>query len=354
MRLSWAEIHQVRSIQFRESEERGFRAVFFDQVGNQASAELTLALHCEGEGACDGVCTLLDQDDHCGECYHTCQPGSLCDSTSRTCACEVGYHACADTCLLDTSSASCGLRCQPCPGDANGITTCEADQCGVECHAGFRYCQDLCRPCPTTGVAVARCRGDAMDCIEGYLACEGACARCPDDPQAVSFQCNADVCEAQACGDGYHLCDGQCVSDEHANHCGDRCTPCPDSPDEGFGPVCRDGQCLLGCADGYTLCRGQCRRVEDCQWRRSVIDEGRAAVRFTNTAVKIDPQGHPHVVRVHETYFRHQVHMPGEPAPVESLFTESPDADHIDGREHVAVWFDEGVQIPSVARALTA
>ena len=162
MRLSWAEIHQVRLIQFRESEERGFRAVFFDQVGNQVSAELRLALHCEGEGGCDGVCTPLDQDEHCGECCQTCQPGSLCDGTSRTCACEVGYHACADNCLLDTSSASCGLRCQPCPGDANGITTCEAGQCGVECNAGFRYCQDLCRPCPTTGVAVVRCRGDAV------------------------------------------------------------------------------------------------------------------------------------------------------------------------------------------------
>ena len=59
--LGWSRVNTVRTIDFEagSSENRTFRAQFYDAEGNSATDDLSVRLSCarSDEGACDGECT---------------------------------------------------------------------------------------------------------------------------------------------------------------------------------------------------------------------------------------------------------------------------------------------------------
>jgi len=65
-----------------------------------------------------------------------------------------------------------------------------------------------------------------------------------------------EVDAAPPCNKGEHRCEGQCVSNDSVEHCGDRCVPCPD-PEHGSA-TCDGLVCGIECDQGYELCLGEC------------------------------------------------------------------------------------------------
>ena len=129
--VSWGDIHQVNEITFNGSDDRLFKAQFFDQAGNEAVKTINIELECDEQSACDGACTDLTTDlDHCGECNNECD---VCDSS--TCA------------RMESSVAivSCDTICQ------QAGATCAAGLCGDfsstletgACEIGEDYCYAL-------------------------------------------------------------------------------------------------------------------------------------------------------------------------------------------------------------------
>jgi hypothetical protein len=85
--VSWAGIHQLEPIEFVEATPRTFLAEFVDTAGLTATATVDVILTCGGDGACDAVCTDVDDEDNCGGCGIVC-PGVT--------TCFEGH--CADNC----------------------------------------------------------------------------------------------------------------------------------------------------------------------------------------------------------------------------------------------------------------
>jgi hypothetical protein len=64
-------------------------------------------------------------------------------------------------------------------------------------------------------------------------------------------------CAAPAgCGSGLHNCNGEGVSNQSINHCGNRCAPCPE-PAHG-GATCSGTSCGIACDSGYHSCGDRC------------------------------------------------------------------------------------------------
>lgn len=84
--------------------------------------------------------------------------------------------------------------------------------------------------CPDSQVCNMQ-TGICVDCLTNAECGEnGSC-----DP--VSNKCS--------CADGFHLCDGACVSNDSVDSCGASCTPCPTDPNGVAG--CDGTQCTLTC-----------------------------------------------------------------------------------------------------------
>lgn len=72
--VSWSEMHQAQKIEFDGSDERTFKAVFFDNEGLSASREVIITFTCAGGCAFDGTCPDTQNDNnHCGSCGNICQ-----------------------------------------------------------------------------------------------------------------------------------------------------------------------------------------------------------------------------------------------------------------------------------------
>lgn len=105
--LGWSQVNTVRTIEFEagSSENRTFRAQFYDAEGNSATDDLSVRLSCarSDEGACDGECISLSSDsDNCGACGNVCPRGSY--------GCAQGHCLVESTCATDVTS-NCNQIC---------------------------------------------------------------------------------------------------------------------------------------------------------------------------------------------------------------------------------------------------
>lgn len=92
--VTWASVNQVSAVNFSTlSGQRTFVAKFFDNQGNIATANLTLALTCRGStpaalsvllGACAGTCTDTNGYSNCGACGNTCALPNICQNQTCT------------------------------------------------------------------------------------------------------------------------------------------------------------------------------------------------------------------------------------------------------------------------------
>jgi len=71
--FTWSRLNTADPIDFTISEQRQFLVEFFDHSGLVGSAVFDLQLHCYGIAACGGVCSDLDEPDHCGACGVECE-----------------------------------------------------------------------------------------------------------------------------------------------------------------------------------------------------------------------------------------------------------------------------------------
>ena len=122
---------------------RGHRQHFerYDVAGHEAFETMSLTLHCDGDGACDGQCTDLDNNSqHCGSCGQAVPPGQLCSGGEP--ACYGSDSPCGSACVdLETDEAHCGScnnDCGSLPGptfdpeyfEYVGDWECRSYQCG--------------------------------------------------------------------------------------------------------------------------------------------------------------------------------------------------------------------------------
>jgi hypothetical protein len=77
--VTWDAIHGVQPIEFTEATPRTFLAEFLDADSLTATSTVDVVLTCGDDGACDGVCTPLDDDeDNCGSCDFACEGVAAC------------------------------------------------------------------------------------------------------------------------------------------------------------------------------------------------------------------------------------------------------------------------------------
>jgi hypothetical protein len=81
----------------------------------------------------------------------------------------------------------------------------------------------------------------------------GACPLC-SPPQHATATCEGGAC-GFACVDGYHACDGGCVTDDDERACGAACVNCvPQGSTLNGYAVCKAGQCGMVCGQGWVYC----------------------------------------------------------------------------------------------------
>lgn len=106
--LAWPDIHVVESIDFASGggESRTFTAYVNDDEGRAGTATATLRLHCDGDAACSGQCTDVQDDvDHCGAC------GTSCAVVMGDRVCDAGSCAEASTCVPLPATGTCTQLC---------------------------------------------------------------------------------------------------------------------------------------------------------------------------------------------------------------------------------------------------
>lgn len=261
LELSWGAMQRVRSIDFLEGEiTREYEAEFFDVEGHRASRRISITLHCDGDAACEGVCTDISTVDDCGGCGIECADGGECEDA--VCICPDGEGVCEDECIDWTSTENCGgcgIEC------ATGAS-CDGGACA--CPDGEAVCDGACIDITTTdncggcGVECAiggSCRDMTCVCDAGWDVCDGICT----DFGTVTDCGGCDV----GCMDG-GLCDetGTCVCPVREDNCDGTCTPI-DTVDDcgGCGIACPTRASCVGgfceCPPGWGVCGGSCRNL---------------------------------------------------------------------------------------------
>ncbi len=138
LRLSWADLHQVDTIEFANGEDpiRELLAKFYDLAGNETVEIIEMTLHCAGFGACDSRC--VDQDDdrsNCGGCEVECvEPQFVC--TAGDCGCPDGREYCEDRNICLATCDAVPRDCQPACDQINECTPGifgAPEQCFEEC-----------------------------------------------------------------------------------------------------------------------------------------------------------------------------------------------------------------------------
>lgn len=81
--VTWEEIHAAHPIEFESEAQLNLIAVFTDAAAHRTAATLTMRLHCDGLGACQGICVNQMSDPlNCGRCGWVCADDGTCDSGS--------------------------------------------------------------------------------------------------------------------------------------------------------------------------------------------------------------------------------------------------------------------------------
>lgn len=188
---------------------------------------------------CGGVCVdLASDEDNCGTCDNTCDPGQTCGSgdCGGEVSCPPGY-------------VDCGLMMTECRDVSGDPENC--GDCGASCE-DMEYCQDgacICRP------GFMDCGGSCVNILSDTENCGGCGSRC------------ADVCVGGSCmteGDcTLDVCDSACVDTEtdvrHCGWCGHDC----DRDQICISGRCQDYEPAVGCAAGCEGC-GACPWGESC------------------------------------------------------------------------------------------
>jgi hypothetical protein len=166
-----------------------------DDCGGCAEG-LTACIDDGGETECRN---LLRDEEHCGDCDHSCAVGQEC--VDGACACPIELEDCHGVCVdTDQDLLNCGGCDQPCDGQCDGGVclggACGGDETlcfGTTC-ANLEEDPDNCGRCGTV------CPGGA--CFEGHCGDRNLCDTCPcaacpssdDPPQRCCFEEGGAVC----------------------------------------------------------------------------------------------------------------------------------------------------------------
>jgi len=184
-------------------------------------------LHC---GSCSGLCNLANAVEGCsgGACtIASCNPNwGNCDGTVSN-GCETPTSA---------DVLNCGA-CNNVCGQANGTRSCDAGVCKIACSVGYGNCDNV------------NSNGCETSTNTDVNNCGGCGTVCPAIPNGTAG-CLVGVCGVASCNSGYHLDNGQCLSNSEI------CTGGVD--EDGDGRIdCFDSDC-----DTNAACNGYCRDAE--------------------------------------------------------------------------------------------
>lgn len=293
------------SLTIRGAGDGGANEAGADGAGTDAAVDLACGA---GAHLCTDRCADDSDPASCGKSCAPClvpanAAGATCDGTTCGFTCKPGFHRCGGACADDKAAATCGTSCAPCVAPTGGEATCdgttcggrcppaqklcsgtcigEGDECNVICAGGTHDCNGLCAAndninscgpsactaCQTPAHGTVSCDGAACkaSCEQNYKACpdatcvpKGSCCvagDCTPPANAIATCTAAHVCMI-SCSSGYHLCGGQCVSNDAPAHCGTSCTPCPTPV--GATAKCDGQACGATCPTGQFLCAGAC------------------------------------------------------------------------------------------------
>ena len=208
---------------------------------------------CDGETDVECETNVLTDPLRCGDCETVCELAHA-EQSCVSGACQIGacvapYDNCnnevEDGCEtnLTTSETDCGACGSECSDD-NGVPSCVASECQIECNEGFRDCD---------GTRVNGCETSVGTDVE---ACGTCTTVCPIVPGETPW-CRNGVCGGTPCEDGLGNCDGlgeTCERDltadiENCGRCGGVCTVRNGTPE------CDAGNCaVLSCESGFDNC----------------------------------------------------------------------------------------------------
>ena len=201
---------------------------------------------------CNGVCvSVVDDDEHCGDCGKKCPEG-------RTCV--------GGSCLCQDPTLECDGKCVDISGHRDHCAACSR-----KCDTSERCIYSKCTGKTCEEVQLTTCGRSCVDTRLNPLHC-GACdKRCKKDEVCLKGSCK--------CGPKDTRCDGKCVDTsvnwEHCGGCGKKCDP---------GRLCAAGKCVATCPRGTpSACFGGCYDLKNdarhcgscggaCHWLQKCID----------------------------------------------------------------------------------
>jgi hypothetical protein len=222
----------------------------------------TCSLTClDGKGNCDGNAAngcetnLKTDTTHCGACETPCTVAhATATCNGGTCTvdeCAAPFADCdgkpENGCETNTSTDAgncnaCGLACPA----LNGVPSCVASACQIECSAPYSDCDD-----DRANGCEEKTDSDVHNC--------GACGKECDAGNGTAF-CAQSKCGVSDCAPGFGDCDGDpkngCEADltSDAMHCG-VCSPCAVGNNT---PSCVASVCKIGTCDAsHADCNGK-------------------------------------------------------------------------------------------------
>ena len=190
-------------------------------------------------GACKDQMGDCRKDGGCGKNYYcdlnsgACKPGcganpdcgenEACDISTHKCTCDSRSHDCAGKCVRSDDVKTCGTRCDACPTDPHGTSSCYSGMCDVQCDSPYREC-----------VGVAGC----SECCRDYDCPFGSGKICVANKCTVATRCT----KTTECGTDEACTMGVCTNTAP----GGSCTTSVDCPN---GQLCQTGKCaVVSCA----------------------------------------------------------------------------------------------------------
>ncbi len=163
--LTWDAVNAIHAFNFAAGGgARLFTATFFDNGGNSASEDVSVALACapSGDAACSGACVDLQSDDNnCGACNQTVPSGEVCSGGAPAC--------------LNSNDTYCGSSCTNTNDDNDNCggcgTSCDVEGAEHGLAAGKMQCQFGVCTYQTTSLAAGSC---AAVCAMNSLGCAPA------------------------------------------------------------------------------------------------------------------------------------------------------------------------------------
>jgi hypothetical protein len=162
-------------------------------------------------------------------------------------------NACVDT---NVDLNNCGTCGHVCTTVTNGMATCTAGMCGIQCNSGFPFSYTLC------GIACVDLTSDSMNCgmcgnacpagetcINSQCGCANSLTYCPS-----TMMCVDTHSDAQNCGMCGHACGAGQQCTQYANGFYDCCINLMGTCNPAGGPACCNG---FACSSGVCCMSGQ-------------------------------------------------------------------------------------------------